>query len=89
MRVKPPAPNSTKTLVPLSEVNPGRLVELEAPDGSKEVYMVGRHTKVETNISRLPGKRLLINQSTGRIVNKSEHLLVAPLSATAETYYHV
>lgn len=74
--------------VPLSEATPGRTVELKNPDGHPAYYKVCRATAAEPNITAVPGKCMLVNLETGRIVMKSEHLLVRLLSCAAKTHYH-
>lgn len=89
MRVLPPQEAATSpVLVPLSDVRPGRTVLLLSPAKKPYYYQVCFATSNEPNISDVPGKVMLMNLDTGRIVMKGGHLLVAPLSCTAKTYYH-
>lgn len=87
MRVIPPS-GVAATAAYLSDVNPGRTVQLENPEGVPGYYQVCKFTPNESNISPVPGKRMLVNLETGRVVMKPGNLQVMLLSATAKTHYH-
>lgn len=87
MRIFPPG-NSADSVVHLSAVKAGRVVELTNPEGKVSYYMVCRSAASEPNIQAIEGKRLLVNLETGRAVMKHGHLEVKLLSCTARTYYH-
>jgi hypothetical protein len=73
--------------VPLYSAKPGRVVCFADLEGVKNYYLVPKWTKLEAAQICVPaGKRMLTNLETGRVVFKSETLMVYLTSCTAEAY---
>lgn len=87
MQVIDVSQSSDPAAVPLCTAKPGRVVCYADLDGVKNYYLVPKWTKLEDQRIAVPsGKRMLTNLETGRVVFKSETLMVYLTSCTAEAY---
>lgn len=73
--------------VALRNVAPGRVVRYDDLEGVAEYYQVSKSTALEMPYLQIPpGKHLLMNLKTGRVVIKHGLLKVYLCSCTAEAY---
>ncbi len=71
----------------LRNVKPGRVVRYDDLEGNAEYYQVAKLSALEMPFLQIPpGKHLLMNLKTGRVVLKHGLLKVYLCSCTAETY---
>lgn len=80
-------PENKFPAVDLRSVKPGRVVRYDDLEGVAEYYQVSKFTALEMPYLQIPpGKHLLMNLKTGRVVIKHGLLKVYLCSCTAEAY---